>query len=123
MIYKIILKLLAGRLQPIIDAIIDKEQSAFTKNQLISNNILINHEVMHTLNQRKSSNDCGMAMNLDISKAYECIEWGFLQLMLRQFGFNDRWVSWIMAFVKTVSYYVQVNDHCIGEIYPSRGIR
>lgn len=64
-----------------------------------------------------------MAMNLDISKAYECIEWGFLQLMLRQFGFNDRWVSWIMAFVKTVSYYVQVNDHCIGEIYPSRGIR
>lgn len=50
-----------------------------------------------------------MAIKLDISKAYDKLEWGFLESMMRRLGFNEVWVSRVMTCVSIVSYAVLVN--------------
>lgn len=76
--YKIFAKILTIRLQPFMDSLIGPEHNAFIKSRLISDNVLIFHELVHSLNLKKSGKRAGMAIKLDISKAYECLEWSLL---------------------------------------------
>ena len=64
-----------------------------------------------------------MAIKLDMSKAYDRVDWGFLEKLMRQMGFNKRWIQLIMGRVKTVSYSVLVNGEPCGMIQPTRGIK
>ena len=64
-----------------------------------------------------------MAVKTDMSKAYDRIEWNFLQMVLTRLGFDPTWVSWIMACVESVSYSFLINGTPQGYVIPSRGIR
>ena len=50
-----------------------------------------------------------MSIKLDISKAYDQVEWAYLEAMMRKLGFQDRWISLMMMCVTTVSYSVLIN--------------
>ena len=76
-----------------MNKIISVNQSAFVKGRLISYNILIAHECMHYLKNKRTGNTCEMAMKLDMSKAYDRIEWSFLWFMMRKLGFDDKWIA------------------------------
>ena len=58
-----------------------------------------------------------------MSKAYDRVEWDFLEGIMVQMGFVEKWISLVMACVKSVSYSVLLNREPRGLIYPSRGIR
>ena len=62
-------------------------------------------------------------MKLDISKAYDRVDWKFLQHMLQILGFDDRWIKWIMMCVMTIHYSVLMNGSEVGPIIPKRGLR
>ena len=64
-----------------------------------------------------------MAVKLDMSKAYDRVEWIFLEKVMRKLGFNERWINLMMVCAKTVSYSVLVNGEPKGLIRPTRGIR
>ena len=64
-----------------------------------------------------------MALKLDISKAYDRLEWIFLQQIMEKMGFHPRWVSWIMERIKSVTYSVLINGEPKGHIVLMRGIR
>ena len=64
-----------------------------------------------------------MALKLDISKAYNRVEWVFLEEIMRKMGFNERWINLTMICVKTVTYSILVNGEPRGLIHSSRGIR
>lgn len=81
-VYKIIAKIMMNRLQPFMNSIFGIEQSAFIKGGLILDNILINHELIHHLKNRKKGKHIDVVIKLNISKAYDCIEWPFLYHML-----------------------------------------
>ena len=85
-LYKIFSKVLANRLKKILPQIIRKHQSAFTKNWNISNNILVAFETLHSMQNHKSVKEGFMANKLDMSKAYDRIEWSFLEAIMRKMG-------------------------------------
>ena len=123
MLYKIFSKVIANRLKKILPDIISEQQSAFTKNRLIYDNILVAFETLHSMNVHKSTKSGYMAVKLDMSKAYDRVEWIFLERVMRKLGFNERWINLMMVCVKTVSYSVLVNGEPKGLIQPTRGIR
>ena len=64
-----------------------------------------------------------MAMKLNMSKAYDKMEWCFLEQILLKLGFQESWVALIMKCITTVSYSILVNGETKGMIKPSRGLR
>ena len=122
-LYKIFSNVLANRLKKILTSIITEHQSAFTKHRLISDNILVAFETLHSMNIYKFSKSGYMAVKLDVSRAYDRVEWCFLEEVMRKLGFNERWIALMMICVKTVSYSMLVNGEPKGLIHPIRGIR
>ena len=50
-----------------------------------------------------------MAIKLDINKAYERVEWVFLQKIMLKLGFDDWWVHLAIEMVHTATYSVLIN--------------
>ena len=67
-------KVLANRLKKILLQIITKHQSAFTENRLISNNILVAFETLHSMKNHKNGKTGYMALKLDTSKTYDRVK-------------------------------------------------
>ena len=122
-LYKIFSKVLANKLKRVLPNIILEHQSAFIKGRLIIDNILVAFETLHYMKNHNSGNLRFIALKLDISKAYDHVEWSFLKAVMSQMGFNDRWIGFIMECVTTVTYSVLINGEPSGEIRPGRGIR
>ena len=87
-LYKILSKVLANRLKRILPKIITENQSAFTKSRLISDNILVAFESFHCTQKHTRKNDF-MAIKLDMCKAYNRVEWPYLEAITRKMGFAD----------------------------------
>lgn len=64
-----------------------------------------------------------MALKLDMSKAYDMIEWQFLRKAMLKLGFATRWVQLIVRCVETVSYEILLNGAPQEPFKPTRGIR
>ncbi|KAL9659088.1 hypothetical protein QQ045_009626 [Rhodiola kirilowii] len=72
---KIITKILAMRLQPILDQVISPFQSAFVKDRIFSDNFVIAHEILHFLNNRRDDKNLYASIKVDMSKAFDRVEW------------------------------------------------
>ena len=81
---------LTNRLKIILPTIISENQSAFMANRLITDNILVAFEVMNHISQRKGSLKGEMALKLDLSKAYDRVEWGGFGANYENNGFPSK---------------------------------
>ena len=122
-IYRIVTKTIANRLKQILQLIIAPTQSAFVSNRLITDNIIIGYECLHKIRSNKSKKGGLVALKLDISKAYDMVEWKFLESTLRKLGFSEKWVDLIMRCITTSSFCVLINGVAKGLIHPQRGLR
>ncbi|XP_075659281.1 uncharacterized protein LOC142629196 [Castanea sativa] len=64
---------------------------------------------MHHISQKKSGQLGVMTLKLDISKAYDRVEWTYLDKMMERLGFNSRWRDLMMQCISTVTYSVRIN--------------
>ncbi|KAL9681437.1 hypothetical protein QQ045_013220 [Rhodiola kirilowii] len=86
---KIITKMLANRLKPILPTIISENQGAFFPGKIISDNIITAQELIHFIRTRSRQKVGYFALKVDISKAYDRVEWDLLEVMMRSLGFPE----------------------------------
>jgi hypothetical protein len=122
-LYKLIAKVLANRLKQVLEKIISPTQSAFVPGRLISDNVLVAFKALHAMDAKLRGQQGYMALKLDMSKAYDKVEWEFLEAIMKKLGFAERWIHMIMMCVKSVIYSIMINGQPHGKISPSRGIQ
>ncbi|CAA7014948.1 unnamed protein product [Microthlaspi erraticum] len=120
--YKIIYKLLCQRLKKILPNFISETQSAFVAGRQITDNILIAQELFHSLRTNPGGRNKRMAIKTDMSKAYDRVEWEFVEAVMRKMGFAETWIRWTMKCITSVSYHVLINGQPRGNITPKRGL-
>ncbi|KAK3210947.1 hypothetical protein Dsin_015653 [Dipteronia sinensis] len=88
-------------------------------SRLSLDNDIIGFECLHALGVSKW-NEGSFALKLDMSKAYDLVEWGFLANMIRKIGFSNNWVAKVIRCVSSVSFSFVINGKVCGKIKPSR---
>ncbi|GJT48009.1 hypothetical protein Tco_0974166 [Tanacetum coccineum] len=120
-IYKCISKIITNRIMEGIKEVVSDNQSAFIPGRRISDNILITQELMHNYHRNRGSPRC--AFKIDIQKAYDTVDWKFLENILIKFGFHNTMVKWIMACVSSTSFSLSINGNIHGFFKGRRGLR
>jgi len=119
-IYKIVSKVIATRLKPLLPLIISPEQSGYVEGWQIMDGIILTHEIIHSLKQTKKPS---MLLKIDLSKAFDSISWVYIQKILAAFGFSPSWVRWIINLLSSSFFSVLINRIPSATFRPSIGIR
>ena len=122
-VYKIISKIMVDRLKPLMDKLITPYQNVFIRGRNITDNILLTHEIFDTLRKKKGRKKGYGALKIDMSKAYDRVNWNFLKAVLLSMNFGTTWINWVMECVTTVQYTLLVNGSPTQPFHPSRGLR
>lgn len=122
-IYKLCSKVIANCLKVILPTIISPYQSAFVPCRLITDNTLVANELAHFIHNKRTGQEGFMALKLDLSKAYDRMDWVFLRKVMERFGFARIWIDTIMQYVSTVHYSFLVRGKPRGFVVPTRGLR
>lgn len=117
-VYKILAKVLVGRLKKVLPTIIFHSQGAFVHDRQI-HGVLVANECIHSTFKDKSS---GLLCKLDWEKAYDRIDWGFLSYMLRRMGFGNKWIARIEC-VSYVWFSILINEAPKGFFLAQRCLR
>ena len=121
-IYKTITKILFQRLKPHLDDLMHPFQASFIPRRKASDNVIFAQELIHTMSISKSKHGL-MALKIDLEKAFDRLEWGFIKHILSFFNFPTNWIELIMSCISSSSLPVLVNGERLNYFLPSRGIR
>lgn len=108
-VMKIVTKVIANRLKHTLGDVIDIEQSAFVQGRLITDNALIAMECFHWLKKKRKGKKGVMALKLDMSKAYDRVEWPFVHQALISMGYPVKMADLILRCISSVSYQILIN--------------
>ncbi|XP_062113082.1 uncharacterized protein LOC133824231 [Humulus lupulus] len=120
-IYKCISKMLCGRLEMVLPSLVHQNQGAFVKNRLLAHNILILQDIIKGYKRKNISPRC--VLKIDLSKAYDMLDWNFLEAILTEYCFPDKFIKWVMACLKDPTYLILMNGKVQGEFRGRKGLR
>jgi hypothetical protein len=117
---KLVTKLLANRLAPLLPSLIFENQSTFVRGRKIHENFMLVQQMVKSLHKKKEAHNL---LKLDISKAFDSVSWSFLLEVMRRVGFGQRWRDLICLILSTSSTQILVNGEPGDTIYHHRGLR
>jgi hypothetical protein len=80
-------------------------------------------ECIHSIQTGSTARKNFCAYKLDMAKAYDRVDWRFLEGVLAKLGFHSQWIRWVMACVTIVRYSVRFNRNMLDSFTLSRSIR
>uniref|UniRef100_A0A803QLZ9 Reverse transcriptase domain-containing protein n=1 Tax=Cannabis sativa TaxID=3483 RepID=A0A803QLZ9_CANSA len=113
---------ISSRLTPQQVAFLDEPFTEIEGRQ-ITDNILIANELIHAIHSRHSGKIGWAAINLDMEKAFDRVEWSFLNQLLSHVGFPASFISLIMRCLSTVQFRLSINGSLTNTFHSTRGIR
>lgn len=115
-------KILATRLKPFIAGCISENQCAFVPGREISANVILLREILHSF-KASSYKSWDFCLKLDLSKAFDRMNWSYIQSLLPLYGFPEKLCNWIMICVKSAEFSIVVNGRGDGFLKPKSGLR
>jgi hypothetical protein len=119
--FKVISKIIADRLASVLPSIISEEQMGFIHGRNIKDCLCIASEAANLLHNKSYGGN--LALKIDISKAFDTLEWSFLLKVFHCFGFNDVFCNWIHVILQSAFLSISVNGKAEGYLNCSRGVR
>lgn len=95
-------------------------QGAFVERRQILDAVLIANEVV---DEKKRSREEGVVFKIDFEKAYDYVDWDFLDHVLERKGFSLRWRSWMRGCLSSETFAILVNGNAKGWVKAFRGLR
>ena len=121
-IYKTLSKVIANRLRGEMEHLVLPNQFSFIKGRQGCDNIIIVQEAIHSMRTCRRG-DGYVAVKVDMEKAYDRLDWGFLEFTLQGLGLNREFIELIMCCVSTVTMRVLWQDTLTESFKPTRGVR
>ena len=118
--YKIMSKVIARRIERVIPLLVCSDQSEFVKEGYIGQNVRLINDI---LEQTKLQNILGILLQLDFQKAFDTIEWKFIQNAIAFFNFGESIQRWISTFYSNIQSSVLNNGFSTNYFALSRGVR
>ena len=118
--YKLIAKILANRMKPLLHHWILPSQTGFVPKRCILDNIFLAFEAMEWTMENQQ--DLSMLL-LDFEKAYDRVNWTFLKKVMERMGFHQTWIKQVMALNKNASAAVIVNGEQSKTFQLQRSVR
>ncbi|CAL8162629.1 unnamed protein product [Prunus armeniaca] len=108
--------------QILLDVIYDS-QTAFVPGRLIQDNIVVAHKAFHYLRLKKKGKNYEAGLKVDMSKAYDRVEWDFLAAAMAKMRFDNFWIHLVITCISTVSFSILLNGKPGASFFPSQGLR
>ena len=110
---KILSHVLAQRLKKILSKLINEDQTGYIKNRFIGFNLRQIQDIIDYADIYKIE---GSLVFIDFKKAFDSLEWDFMLLTLKRFGFNDSFVNWVKTMYTDIQTCV-INNGWISEMF------
>ncbi|KAL9963682.1 hypothetical protein ACROYT_G027211 [Oculina patagonica] len=117
---KIASKALAKRLECILPFIIHRNQNAYVKGRLISDSTRIIDDIM---SYTKVNDLSGLLVAIDFEKAFDSLDWAFLNKALLAFNFGESFIKWVSTFYCNIKSCVTNNGFSSVHFDVKRGVR
>ncbi|PKU74126.1 Putative ribonuclease H protein [Dendrobium catenatum] len=118
---KLISKIISNRLVNILPRIISINQTGFVKGRSIFDNVLLTQEMAHEINTKSKGGN--IIVKLDISKAYDNLNWNFLYKVLSLVGFSNVFINLIKNSIENCYFFVIINGRNHDFFKSSKGLR
>eukprot|EP00253_Pinus_taeda_P031661 PITA_31661 len=119
-LFKIISKIIAERLKPTLNQFISRNQHAFLKDRNIWDAVAMTQECLFSM---ATNNTEATIYKIDLKKAYDCVDWSFLRILLAKIGLRSKGIEWVMACVDNVHFSVIINGIPSSFFKAERGLR
>uniref|UniRef100_A0A803PPM0 Reverse transcriptase domain-containing protein n=1 Tax=Cannabis sativa TaxID=3483 RepID=A0A803PPM0_CANSA len=120
-LYKCVSKLLCSRLAKVLPLLTNQNQGAFVQGESIAHNVMILQDLLKNYNRKNISPWC--AIKIDISKAYDTVNWDFLEDLLATYNLPQGFIKWLMTCITSTSNSIVMNGRIQGSFKGEKGLR
>ena len=118
--YKILARLLAMRMYPFLDSLVDTNQCAFIKGRGIATML---RELYDIIEHEKERNTGSIILSIDYAKAFDTVSTKAIIRALKLYGFGDTYIRWVSILLRNRHCSIRNGGYISGDFIMERGVR